>query len=207
VILSFDSINKRYEGKFSLQLTNNTSTIVDIKKIELQIDSNSFILIDSVSDLVGNYPTNILPETNKTPIRVALKSTIVPLPYDRQFTGSILFHVSRLGNDSIYKTQINVTILAHEQNMDVASHEIALFSITHNPVSDKLHVNFPTIVTGLLNYEIYDILGTTLVEGSVHTRSNQIGFTIPLPYLPNGSYILSCHHESKSASSKFNVFR
>ena len=207
VTLPYDSIQLANTGSFSLLLTNNTAANVTIKQIELQIDSSSHVLIESIKDSLGNYPAAIAPEIHKQPIQIKLKSTITPLNIDREYVGSLLFHLSRLGIDSVHSSIANIKIPARQQSkVDVAKNPSA-FSISPNPCTDKITVTLDKNFKEPLTFAIYDLLGRKVMENKIASESNASSFTIQLPLLHDGSYVLVCSDQRQKFVGRFVVLK
>lgn len=85
------------------------------------------------------------------------------------------------------------------ENLNVEQHNLKLFSLSANPVSEKLIINLPQIQNAV-NLTIYDLLGKNIYN---QTYNHNHTINIDVSDLSSGVYLITIESDSKKQTQRF----
>jgi hypothetical protein len=115
--LPIDQPAKRYYGVFRFYISNYTEATATIKDVRLISDSTSGLILLSIKDTSGNPITTIEPFTKRLPLLFEVESRLGPLKSSKTVPSSVQLVVSRLGKDSVFTNNVNLTLPARSDSV------------------------------------------------------------------------------------------
>jgi len=97
---------------------------------------------------------------------------------------------------------LECSIVNSVQNLDAVN----LLTLSPNPVSEMLNVNFESSTAFSAEIRVYDVLGRTIYQEGAGINVGQNQFDINAANFDNGTYILEIVSEQGSKIEKFMKF-